>query len=113
ALTCGSASILREPHRQERLARERFTLKEVYNDLQIAHSKAVSRERLPGVISELVVATLSPQLACPEPLHVVVVVALLVIPLVEGLAVAVVIPAMMLVPWIHRHTCYSLLKMTL
>src|SRR5699024_840603 len=113
ALTCGSTSVLGKPHRQERLARERFTLQEVYNVLQIAHSKAVSRERLPGVINELVVATLSPQLACPEPLHVVVVVALLVIPLVKGLAVAVVRPAMMPVPWIHRLTCYSLLEMTL
>src|SRR5699024_4888791 len=109
----GSASILREPQRQERLARERVTLQAVSRVLQIAYTKAGSRERLPGADDELVVATLSPQLACPEPLHVVVVVALLVIPLVKGLAVAVVRPAMMPVPWIHRLTCYSLLEMAL
>src|SRR5699024_3021405 len=73
ALTCGSAGILGHPHRQECLARERFTLQEVYNILQIAYGEAVAHGSLvvdsPASRSSLIIVSHS-RLLRPEPLHV-------------------------------------------
>src|SRR5699024_9574084 len=114
SLTCGSAGILGHPHRQECLARERFTLQEVYNVLQIAYGEAVAHGSLvvdsPAPGSSLIIVSHA-RLLRPEPLHVVVVIALGCVPLMKRLTIPVVRPAVVPVSRVYGLTCYTLLEM--